>query len=270
MFEEKFVQYLKMSVVNAIFTLKKYQNTYPDKSIDEIIKLIRASKSYIFSFDYDTASILLRNWDFSKVNDLKEYIAQVLLQEQPKWLLQVPFGREIVADSLLDNDYTDIIQCFNSAGLFDSNPDQETVEWWDKIAGFVRNNQNEENVKSGRLGEILSLNYEKERLIQFELEPKWISIENNFAGYDILSYNVNGNLRKKIMIEVKTCKTLPITFYITNNEWKVAQEFGEGFVFHIWYLPKKELHILKVKDVETSIPCNRGNGKWQNILVKLE
>ncbi len=262
--------YLKMSVINAVFTIKKYQKMYPKMDINDIINLIEKVGSYISVYDYSTARVLFTKFDFSNLNNIRDYISQILISEWPGWILQVPFGRELVASSFIDNEYFDIYQCFKSAGLFNKHADEQIIYWWDRLSGIVRNQQNEEKLKTGRVGELLTLDYERKKLSHFGLEPKWVAIDNNFAGYDVLSYNFDGNERTQIMIEVKTSNSLPVTFYVTKNEWKIAKDIGDRYFFYIWYLPKKELHKFKVNDIEPSIPFNRGNGEWQNVLIKIE
>lgn len=261
-------RYLKMSVINAFFTLRKYTDIYPEKNIIELIQLIRNIGSYISLYDYDNAIGLFDDEDYSNILNKREYIFTVLVKEQPIWLFQVPFGRELVAASLRDNEYYDIYQCFDSVGLFNKEIDMETVEWWDKLSSIIRMKQDSNKLKNGRLGELLTFNHESIELSKYDLVPKWVSVENNFAGYDILSYVVEEGLPKQVMIEVKTCSSLPISFYITENEWKIAQGFGENYLFYVWYLPSEELFKYKVKDVEPSIPINRGSGSWQDVLIE--
>ncbi|MCA1040547.1 DUF3883 domain-containing protein [Bacillus infantis] len=260
--------YLKMSVINAFFTLKKYIEIYPDKNIKELIDLIKGIGSYVSVYDYENAESLFNDDDNLKILDKREYIYRILTKEQPSWLYQVPFGRELVASSLKDNEYFDIYQCFDSVGLFNKEIDMDTIEWWDSLSSFIRKKQDSQKIINGRIGELLTIKYETEKLSGSELTPKWVSIENNLAGYDVLSYKIEQGSPKQIMIEVKTCSSYPVSFYITRNEWKIAQDFGENYIFYVWFLPEKSLHKYNVKDIESNIPINRGSGSWKDVLIE--
>jgi hypothetical protein len=262
--------FLKMSILNAIITLREYHSMYPSKTIDEIVGIIQSLGTYKSSYDYKAAQIALCNLDITEVNNLRELIALVVMHESPSWLYQVQFGREIVASCLRDNEQYDILQCLESAGLYAKEPDSSIVQWWDHLAGIVRSSENDSKLKSGRTGELLTLEYERKRLVELNAKPRWVSIENNFAGYDVLSYDESSSGIKQKMIEVKACKSRPLAFYISKNEWNSALNFGDNYVFHIWYLPKHKLIELRVSDVEKNIPINMGSGEWQTVLIDID
>ncbi|WP_164817279.1 protein NO VEIN domain-containing protein [Paenibacillus lautus] len=261
---------LKMSVLNAVLTLKEYRNLYPNKTINELIAIINAVGTYHSNYDYCTSKKLLEVIELQKITDIKCLITAILKETFPGWLYQVPFGREIVATCLRDNEKTDVLQCLESAGLYSKHPDNDVVEWWDELASLVRLSEDELKLRSGRGAERLTLEHERGKLIDLMLEPYWISLENNFAGYDVLSYEEGQTGIRPKMIEVKSCKSRPIVFYLSKNEWKTAQKIGDGYVFHIWYLAEKRLLELRVEDVGRSIPINQGLGDWQTVLINVD
>lgn len=262
--------YLKMSVLNAITTLHEFKNIYPNKSIDELIEIIRGLKLYKSNYNYEVARKLICDYQIEVVNDLKCLITLIVQKELPSWLYQLHFGREIVASCLRDNQQIDILQCLKSAGLFEKEPDTSVVEWWDQLAGFARSFEDNKKLKSGRMGEILTLEYEAKRIADLNMKPKWISIENNFAGYDVISFESNSLGLKHKFIEVKACSSRPISFYLTQNEWNSALNFGDNYYFHIWYIPKRKLIELKASQVQENIPLNRGLGEWQNAFINID
>jgi hypothetical protein len=89
------------------------------------------------------------------------------------------------------------------------------------------------NRKLGREGEELVLYFERQRLqlqdrVDLAKKVKWISQEEgDGAGYDILSFDHQGNER---LLEVKTTVGVDTTpFYITRNERSLSSERPEAF-----------------------------------------
>jgi hypothetical protein len=89
------------------------------------------------------------------------------------------------------------------------------------------------NRKLGRDGEELVLQFERDRLKQFDRPDlvkkiRWVSEEDgDGAGYDILSFDEKG---KERFLEVKTTVGPDITpFYITRNELSFSSERPEAF-----------------------------------------
>jgi hypothetical protein len=89
------------------------------------------------------------------------------------------------------------------------------------------------NRKLGRDGEELVLQFERQRLLQFDRSDlarkiRWISEEDgDGAGYDILSFDERG---KERFLEVKTTVGSDVTpFYITRNELSLSSERPEAF-----------------------------------------
>ncbi|MBT2289062.1 DUF3883 domain-containing protein [Paenibacillus albidus] len=269
---EKVESFLKMSILNALTTLRDYKNVYPNRTTDEIIEIIQNLSIYNSSYNYNAARELITDidFDFEVVADLRSLITFVIQREQPSWLYQLQFGREIVASCLRDNLEVDALQCLESAGLYSKDPDTSIVEWWDFLASFARNSEDSKKLKSGRIGEMLTIEYETQRIAQLNAKPKWVSVENNFAGYDVMSFDSSPSGLKQKMIEVKACKSRPISFYLTRNEWNSATNFGDNYYFHIWYIPQHKLIELSVPQVEENVPLNRGLGKWQTILIDVD
>lgn len=267
---EKTDSYLKMSILNAVTTLREYKNIYPNKSIDEIIEIIQNLNIYKSSYDYEAARSLIHDLELETITDLRSLISLIIQFEIPSWIYQLQFGREIVASCLIDNQQIDVLQCLKSAGLFMKEPDTSIVEWWDQLASFARSSEEKRKLKSGRIGEMLTLEYEAARIAKLNFKPKWVSVENNFAGYDVMSFEASSSGLKQKLIEVKSCKSRPVSFYVTRNEWNSAVQFGDNYYFHIWYLPNRKLIELTVSQVEKNIPVNRGVGEWQTTLIDID
>ena len=87
----------------------------------------------------------------------------------------------------------------------------------------------------GDAGELLVLAKEKQKLIEFGLEkdPLHIALKDDNAGYDILSYDENG---EEIYIEVKTTKgTVQTPFFISANEVAVSNDLSMRYFIYRLY-----------------------------------
>ena len=103
-------------------------------------------------------------------------------------------------------------------------------------------NKARKDAEIGLLGEELVINYEKERLINLDLNEyaekiRWISKESDSYGYDIESFDIdeNGNIYP-IKIEVKTTASKADTeFFVTKNELEVSKEYKKSYFIYRVY-----------------------------------
>lgn len=92
----------------------------------------------------------------------------------------------------------------------------------------------------GNLGEVLSLNYEKNRLscLGLDAESKSvmrISLTDVAAGYDIKSFAGSSlALKHDLFVEVKARKRNLPSFIMSANEVRVAKRLGSKYVIHFW------------------------------------
>lgn len=192
---------------------------------------------------------------------LRQAILDYVEIERPAWLQNAIFGRARV----LSFASSDVAQVFVEAALA-TGADDDVVEFWDLIAARARGLRSEHLNAIGREGERLTMSYEAARTGR---QPKWIAVENNADGYDILSVVEPGDLRH-LSIEVKaTTAGLAGRFHITRNEWEWAAE-SELHAFHLWDIRSKAtatLAVLKTADVVKHIPSNCGKGNWESVEI---
>jgi len=195
---------------------------------------------------------------------LRMQICDLIAVYQPSWAKRMRNGRAEVAKYLAD----DVSQCFRDAGLLGTwAPD--IISWWDELAQTANARSSAELLAIGRKAEQLTIEHEEYRT---GCKPKWQALESNFSGYDVLS-RLSGADGARLMIEVKgtTQKKRDAYFYLTKNEWIVAEQ-AENYQFHLWLLSYEPAILIKVdKDlVKRHMPENQGKGTWENVRIPFD
>jgi len=197
---------------------------------------------------------------FSYASLLRQMLLDYIDIERPSWLQNAISGRAKV----LAFAGAEIGQVFVEADLADAITD-DVVSFWDSIAARARGQRDASLMQVGRQGERLSLAFEEYRTRR---KARWVSIESNEDGYDILSVVDKEDFRK-LSIEVKATKIgLNGAFFLTVNEWERAQEAPQH-QFHLWDLSAAvtRLCIVSAPQMEVHVSCNRGQGDWQSLRV---
>lgn len=190
---------------------------------------------------------------------LEDYMSSV----RPIWRSRIPYGRSEACIFMSKDEKA----CFHEAGLLDAPPSQDVINWWDDVAESIRTEKEFSNLEIGRKGEKLTVEYETKRTLS---TPRWIAIESNKLGYDILS-RVSEQDDTRILIEVKTTEE-PIgeaLFHVSKNEWKVAST-SVYYYFYIWSIEsvnKARLAILTPEILARHIPIEQESGEWESIKI---
>jgi len=197
----------------------------------------------------------------SRIAVIRRQLRAIIFHTQPPWAKKIQYGRY----ELLKSVSPDVRQCFEEAGLSDGT-DEDTVIWWDILAQAARGNLAEELLTIGRLGERLSLDFERERT---GIEAKYIALESSFPGYDILSI-VSKSDDRLLCIEVKasTKKINYATFHLTRNEFNQAIQ-SQNYVFHLWLIGsnRNELLVCTIDEIVPHCPINQGSGQWESVEI---
>jgi hypothetical protein len=162
----------------------------------------------------------------------RSWIYSVILTQKMTWARSITLGRERLLTQLSRDEQ----QCFRSALLTGAPPPDDVVEWWDALSARMRQETDKKKMDRARDAERLTLRYERERLTKLGImsQPRWVAIENNTAGHDILSYDHGEFGPINRLIEVKSTIASPLRFYVTRNEWEQAVKFAASYHFHIW------------------------------------
>ena len=260
-----------VAAYSAFVLLRKYLAKNPSSTPDDAVSVIRATDSDDAGLDYvGGQEIHLRLNDSLDLgpatNHIRTVIGELIRVSRPWWLSLIPYGREKVKSALT----RDQVQCLREAGLFDTFPKPEAVAWWDEMAGLARSEADKDRMLQARSAERLSLEYERHRLkeLGIELEPVWVSLEDNTLGYDIRSYHRETSGVVSRLIEVKS--TMGDSIFVTRNEWANAVGARHRYFFHVWFMPDQRFVEYPSSAVQPNIPVDRGAGRWQEVRVTVE
>jgi len=185
---------------------------------------------------------------------------------RPAWASMIPYGRR-EAYLFMTNDEK---RCFNESGLMEGT-DDIIVSWWDRLSQLFRGEHSNQLEDVGRLGERITIEYEKKRT---QFNPIWESVDSNRSGYDIMSKK-ESNSRESILIEVKSSfkRIEDARMIITRNEWDVAS-CGYNinrYFFYLWLLEgTKQLAIIPAKELKKHIPQDIGGGHWKTLEIAFD
>jgi hypothetical protein len=210
----------------------------------------------------------------NRVNDdeyrknLREVLNKYLKLEKPGFLLRITGGRDYFLNFIDEN----FEQILNDAGLYDEiNLDKEGEKiryWWDDLSDFVRELVDDKKLILGREGEKKTLLYEIDKLnkLHIKKKPRWISYEDNTAGFDILSWDENEN---EIFLEVKTTNNSNGLFYLTKNEWRFSISKKKKYFIYVWIQDQSEPKIITYDELNSNKFKieDSSNAEWQTIKV---
>lgn len=260
-----------MSAFAALMGLRRYLIDHPGTSPEDAAMSLKRSDADLAAADFRGAlnlhNLLSDDVDFSDpVMGLRAGLGILIETHRPWWCRLFPYGRQRLATALTQDE----LQTFRSAGLFDELPPSNVVEWWDAFSSLMRSLDEEQRNAQGRNGELLSLNFERQRLAELGISepPKWVALDDNSAGYDIRSYDLTQFGLKNKLIEVKSSQRSPPRLILSRGEWDTAAKYGEAYTFHLWQLPSEKLQILTVAEVAHHIPADTGNGRWLELEIQ--
>ena len=192
---------------------------------------------------------------------LRQALLDYIDIERPPWIQNASFGRSRV----LAFAGVAVAQLFVEGNLADGSSD-EVVAFWDELAARARGNTHARLNNIGRIGERLTLRYERDRTGR---NPRWIAIDNNADGYDVLSV-VDAGRAELLSIEVKT-STLGSrgSFFLSRNEWDTADE-SSAHVFHLWNVAAMKNPLLAIVSAEVMrehVPVDSGDGAWEQVEI---
>lgn len=266
----EFNRIFSMSAFEGARQIRLRRKDHPTSTRAEIIEIIREVDADGQSHDFEAAIVLddLLAMTCSTEDPYAFYrdcIEINIRQHRPVWAKTILLGRKFIQKL-----HPDEQQCFQAAGLMEDPPSDATVSWWDKTSSTARMISNSFGVDQSRIAEKMTMEYEIKRMTKLGIAatPKWMAVEDNTLGYDILSYDVGTKEPVARVLEVKSTVTSP-RFYVSRNEWEVCKKMGPAYLFHIWDMKTGNLFERTLADVMPHIPQDQGTGKWSSVEIKI-
>ena len=262
-----------LSAFEGVRLIRIYAAKQPSCPVDELLSIIEHVESDAPNLDLEASVYLHGLVDNGCPLDgdgfYQACITAVATKHQPAWCTAMRQGRMRFLDSLKQNDR----DVFSAAGLMKDPPPVEVVIWWDSVSGYARLLVELEKVQQARQAEALTMNHERRRLKQLGIdkEPEWKGLDDNFAGYDVLSYSPGEFAPTNRMIEVKSTIASPLRFIVTRHEWEQAKKLGPAYFFHVWDMQKTPpvLYERTSTKVAVHIPNDNEKGKWKTAEIPL-
>lgn len=258
-----------MSALTALGLVRQEILKLPDIDFSTAMNRVKNPTTDFKYLDYDNARYLntiipKEIIEFENPNVLRNALKNILLALEPDYLYVFPTGRNAVRQLLSVNEY----QVFRNADLFVEYPDAEVIAWWDELSNLIRNNLNTEDFREA---EKKSYEIELELLSSNEcpFTPKWIALDDNTAGYDILSYRIVGDSWVPIAIEVKSTSSNHVRFYLTRNEARITSQMKERYFLHFWKASEPNPVVFQYQQIMSNLPIDVANGKWQSVLIEI-
>lgn len=263
----------RLSAFEGLRLIRKYGARQPGLSVTKLVELIERVDQDGRNLDLEAAeylhTIVEKGCSLDNPSFYQTCIKAIVIKHQPVWIRVMRQGRKRFMRGLVADD----VDVFTAAGLMLDPPLLSVVSWWDEVVGHAKLKFEIEKMEQARLAEKLSIDSEIARLkdLGLDLLPDWIGLDDNFAGYDVLSYDLVGDELVPIMIEVKSTTASPLRFYLTRNEWNQAKKIGESYIFHVWDMAKSPpiLHVRTLAQVAPHIPDDNNDGKWSNVEIPL-
>ncbi len=269
-----FERLFSMGAFDALRSIRQQASQNPEMDSPSIIALLQATDSEMSGLDFVAALELHELVDAEAPYETPHEfyrlcITSVILGQKTFWSRSITLGRSRFLNQLSRDEH----QCFRAALLTDNPPPDDVVVWWDAISSEMRQASDKIRMDRARLAERLSLQYERHRLasLGIDTEPKWTAIEDNTAGYDVLSYDAGQYGPTNRLIEVKSTIASPLRFFVSRNEWEQALKFGVAYHFHIWDLSPSipRLYEKTVAQILPHIPEDQASGKWSTAEIPL-
>jgi hypothetical protein len=261
---------LSMSSMTALAKVRDYSARSKVSFLEAATSLPRISAE-LQTLDYEAAALLDAFVESVPFGSYEEFyrltLKRVIERELPFWVRLASAGRSRLCEALPEN----ILQSFRSAGLLVDKPGLPVIQWWDEIAGIARHEHDKVKLEHGRLAESLTMELEASRLqhLGLAISPQWVAIEDNSAGYDILSFDPGEHGPTARMIEVKSCSSSTVGFHLSRNEWETAAR-SQCYIIHLWELPSRTLIELDASEISRSVPIDQGCGEWQSAFIRVQ
>lgn len=260
---------LRPSSVEGWRAVSRQLAAVPHESV--VLAVARLKVSYATAgVDYAAAQAILESLGPARESAASAYqrLIEFEAQSGSTWLAALPRGRRALRDALT----ADAAECFRRAGAFDDHPSAEAVAFLDRLANIARAHADLPLVESGRQAERMSFELEVARCSEMPGAPavEWVALDDNAAGYDILSSRLVDGRPSPKLVEVKSCRGRPLRLIMTRNEWDTACRHQEAYTLHFWDVQAGRLHELSWSDLRAHMPIDQGDGRWDSATLNFK
>lgn len=260
-------RFFSLSCIEGLRLFRIHRTSNPGLPVDQLLSLIDKVEADARHLDMEASvrlsTIVEDDCPLDGHAFYQSCIEAILLKHSPSWSKNMRQGRL----RFLSNTTPNNRDVFAAAGLMKDPIPLDVIMWWDVISGVAHFISGQSMMERGRKAEIQTLKYERKKLkvARIAQEPKWPGLDDNYLGYDVLSYKrvPNGTISPQL-IEVKSTIASPMRFFISRNEWDKALQSSDNYLFHIWNMTRTQSvpYIMTVNDVKPHIPMNKGKGSW--------
>lgn len=226
----------------------------------------------------------IENHAFDEPNQesLRFIVNQIIRENRLPWVVFSMSEEVDFRYSLPDNWEVILDNC----GLLDFKKEM-VVKWW-KSLFHKYNAEREERIKKiGDIGEFLTYKLEQKRISNDGFNAnqfvKWVASFDDSQGFDIISLAGRlhtGQDNDQIKIEVKSSERSfkeKFQFFLTRNEWNIAIEQPERYLFYCWIGIKlngeyeEGPFTFSAEDIKSHIPEDQSEfGVWNQCKITLD
>ena len=248
--------------------LRSQLSENPSLDVEEAAIIVSRVEADSASLDLEAAKVMIAFLPEGTANHGADFfrgcIHGLLVKFQPVWARTMMSGRSRFYQALNRDEQS----LFRQTGILDDPAPDDFVDWWDSLTRALRLIVDKAKMDQGRAAERLTLELERDRLQKLGIkeQPRWVGLDDNTKGYDVLSYEIAPSGLVNKLIEVKSTTASPLRFRLTRNEWSQAEKYADAYVFHIWDMQKAPpiLHIRTVEQVKPNVPKDNAKGKWRD------
>lgn len=260
-------RWLRPSAAEGAWLLALASDQAPRLSLDDHIRLLKTTYS-CSGFDFATGREILAHIGLGPMVDKPTFYRSMFLwsmrELQPPVLQLLLRGREAFVQALS----AEAVQCLDICGAMAAVPEPATIQFLDTLAALARQQQNAANLQKGREAERLSWDLEMGRLREMGCSqmPRWVALDDNAAGFDLLSWS-DVACHQKRLIEVKACTARLPHFHLSQNEIATGKRNPHCYILHIWGFPQCRLLELAWPELEPFLPEDGARSRIENVSI---
>ena len=258
---------IQMSAMTALTRVLDMNDRDSSISYEDAIRIAEKSSTDGAAHDYIRArEILNMQIHFSDISDRRIIIQDVLkaliIENSYPWKRVIKYGRSHLVNQLTENEK----QVFEAADLLIENPNKEIVEWWSELESLTSKTQENWGFRDWE-----NRSLQKEiKILESENcphQPVWVALNDNFLGYDIISYRKIDNDWIPFYIEVKSTDSGLSKFLISDREIQTLIQSPDCYQIDFWQASNSNLTEILGTQMLQHIPTNNGNGRWKTLEI---